>query len=156
MPTSSGSRARTTGLRSHGPVDEQPSAYAGPVQPNPSRVQQSGTPLSPTVPSRSSGHGPLPLPMTVLPVPALCVDTDATKTAPPQCDSSALQSAQELTLAEVVEDLARNLQICRMQTQEAHLIAQDSLAQAAGLRTEAQHLRSQLEDLESIVMRELI
>ena len=156
MPTSSGSRARTTGLRSHGPVDEQPSAYAGPVQPNPSRVQQSGTPLSPTVPSGSSGHGPLPLPMTVLPVPALCVDPDATKTAPPQCDSSALQSAQELTLAEVVEDLARNLQICRMQTQEAHLIAQDSLAQAAGLRTEVQHLRSQLEDLESIVMRELI
>ena len=94
--------------------------------------------------------------MTVLPVPSLCVDPDATKTAPPQCDSSALQSAQELTLAEVVEDLARNLQICRMQTQEAHLIAQDSLAQAAGLLTEVQHLRSKLEDLESIVMKELI
>jgi hypothetical protein len=83
MPTSSGSYARKTGLRSHEPVDEQPSAFAGPVQPIPSRLQQSGTPISPTVPSESSGHGPETLPITVLPVPALRVDHDATKTAPP-------------------------------------------------------------------------
>jgi hypothetical protein len=56
----------------------------------------------------------------------------------------------------VVEDLAHNLQLCRMQAQEAHLIAQDSLAQATALRTEVKHLRSQLADLESIVMREFI
>jgi hypothetical protein len=43
-----------------------------------------------------------------------------------------------------------------MQTQEAHVIAQDSLAQAVALRTEVKHLRSQLADLESIVMRELL
>jgi hypothetical protein len=43
-----------------------------------------------------------------------------------------------------------------MKTQEAHLIAQDSLAQETGLRTEVQHLLSQLSYLESIVMRELI
>jgi hypothetical protein len=67
-----------------------------------------------------------------------------------------LQGAPEISLPEVVEDLAHNLQLCRMQTQEAHLIAKDSLAQATGLRTEVQHLRLQLEDLESIVMRELI
>jgi hypothetical protein len=69
MPTSSGSYARTTGLRSHGPVDEQPSASAGPVQPIPSRMQQSGTHLPPTVPSGSSGSGPVPQSMTVLPFP---------------------------------------------------------------------------------------
>jgi hypothetical protein len=74
MPTSSGSYARTTGLRSHGPVEEQHSASAAPVQPIPSRVQQSGNPLIPTVPSGSSGHGPVPFPMTFLPVPALRVD----------------------------------------------------------------------------------
>jgi hypothetical protein len=56
----------------------------------------------------------------------------------------------------VVEDLAQNLQLCRLQTQEAHLAAQDSLSLATGLRTEVQHLRSQLADLESIVMRELV
>jgi hypothetical protein len=44
--------------------------------------------------------------MTVLPVPALRVATDATETAPPQADSPALQSAPEINLAEVVEDLA--------------------------------------------------
>jgi hypothetical protein len=91
--------------------------------------------------------------MTVLPVPALRVTPDATETTPPKGDSPALQSAPEITLAEVVEDLAHNLQLCRMQTQEAHLIAQDSLAQATALRTEFKHLRSQLADLESIVMR---
>jgi hypothetical protein len=156
MPTSSGSYARTTELRSHGPVDEQPFASAGPVQPIPSRVQQSGTPLTPTVPSGSSGHGPVPLPMTVLPVPALRVAPDATEKAPPQCDSPALQNAPEITLAEVVEDLAHNLQLSRLQTQEAHLDAQDLLSQATGLRTEVQHLRSQLADMESIFMRELV
>jgi hypothetical protein len=107
------------------------------------RVQQSGALISPTVPSESSGYGPEPLPMTVLPVPALRVDRDATKTAPPQGDSPALQSALEITLAEVVEDLAHNLQLCRLQTQEAHMAAQDSLALATGLRTDVQHLRSQ-------------
>jgi hypothetical protein len=94
--------------------------------------------------------------MTVLPVPALRVAYDATEITSPQGDSPALQSAPEITLAEVVEDMAHNLQLCRMQTQEAHLIAQDSLAQATALRTEVKHLRSQLADLESIVMRELI
>jgi hypothetical protein len=86
----------------------------------------------------------------------LRVAPDATEKAPPQCDSPALQNAPEITLAEVVEDLAHNLQRCRLQTQEAHLAAQDSLAQATGLRTEVQHLRSQLADLESIVMRKLV
>jgi hypothetical protein len=156
MPTSSGFHARTLGLRSHGPVDEQPSALAGPVQPIASRAQQSGTPLSPTVPSGSSGPGPVPQPMTVLPVTAVRVAPDATTTNPPQGDYPELHSAPEITLAEVVEDLAHNLQLCRMQSQEAHLIAQDSLAQATALRTEVKHLRSQLVDLESIVMRELI
>jgi hypothetical protein len=94
--------------------------------------------------------------MTVLPVPTLRVAPDATEKAPPQGDSPALQSAPEITLAEVVEDLAHKLQLCRLQTQEAHLAAQDSLALASGLRTEVQHLRSQLADLESIVMRELV
>jgi hypothetical protein len=113
MPTSSGSHARTTGLRSHGPVDEQPSAFAGPVQPIPSRVQQSGTPFPPTVPSGSSGQGPVPQQMTVLPVPALRVAPVATEKAPPQGDSPALQSAPEITLAELVEYLTHNLQLCR-------------------------------------------
>jgi hypothetical protein len=45
---------------------------------------------------------------------------------------------------------------CRLQTQEAHLAAKDSLALATCLRTEVQHLRSKLADLESIVMRELV
>jgi hypothetical protein len=94
--------------------------------------------------------------MTVLPVPALRVAPDATEKAPPQGDSLALQSAPENTLAEVVEDLAHNLQLCRLQTKEAHLAAQDSLALATGLRTEVQHLRSQLADLASIVVRELV
>jgi hypothetical protein len=94
--------------------------------------------------------------MTVLQVPVLRVAPDATETTPPQGDSRVLKSAPEITPAEVVEDLAHNLQLCRMQTQEAHLIAQDSLAQATALRTEVKHLRSQLADLESIVMRELI
>ena len=49
--------------------------------------------------------------MTVLPVPALCVDPNATEEAPSQCDSPALQSARALSLAEVVEDLAHNLQL---------------------------------------------
>jgi hypothetical protein len=40
--------------------------------------------------------------MTVLPVPTLCVGPDATEKAPPQGDSPALQSAPEITLAEVV------------------------------------------------------
>jgi hypothetical protein len=156
MPTSSGSYARKTGLRSHRQVDEQPSAFAGRFQPIPSRVQQSGTPTSPTVSSESSGHGPEPLPMTVLLAPALRVAPDATEKAPPQGDSPALQSAPEITLAEVVEDLAQNLHLCRLQTQEAHLAAKDSLALETGLRTEVQHLRSQLADLESIFMRELV
>jgi hypothetical protein len=56
----------------------------------------------------------------------------------------------------VVEDLAHNLQLCRLQSQEAHLAAQDSLALETGLRTEVQHLHSQLADLESIFMRELV
>jgi hypothetical protein len=94
--------------------------------------------------------------MTVLPAHALRVDHDATKTTPPQGDSPALQSAPEITPAEVVEDLAHNLQLCRMQSQEAHLLSQDSLAQATALLTEVKHLRSQLVDLESIVMRKLI
>jgi regulator of replication initiation timing len=94
--------------------------------------------------------------MTVLPVPVLRVAPDTTETTPPQGDSPALQSAPEITLAEVVEDLAHKLQLCRLQTQEARLIAQDSLAQATALRTEVKHLRSQLADLESIIMRELI
>jgi hypothetical protein len=94
--------------------------------------------------------------MTVLPVPTVRVAPDATKTTPPQGDSPALQSAAEITLAEMVEDLAHNLQLCRMQSQEAHLIAQDSLAQATALRTEVKHLRSHLTDLGSIVMREFI
>jgi hypothetical protein len=68
----------------------------------------------------------------------------------------AIQNVPEITPAEVVEDLAHNLQLCRLQTQEAHLAAQYSLALATGLRTEVQHLRSQLADLESIVMRELV
>jgi hypothetical protein len=85
--------------------------------------------------------------MTVLPVPVLRVAPDATETTPPQCDSPALQSAPEVTLEEVVEDLAHNIQLFRMQTQEAHLIAQDSLAQTTALRTEVKHLRSQLADL---------
>jgi hypothetical protein len=102
MPTSSGSHAQTLGLRSHGPVDEQPSVSAGPVQPIPSRVQQSSTTLSPTVPSGSSGPGPVPQPMTVLPVPALCGAPDATETNPPQGDSPALRSAPESYLEEVV------------------------------------------------------
>jgi hypothetical protein len=94
--------------------------------------------------------------MTVLPVAVLRVAPDSTEITPPQGDSPALQSAQEIILAEVVEDLAHNLQLCRMQTQEAHLIAQDSLAQKTALRTEFKHLRSQLADLESIFMRESI
>jgi hypothetical protein len=94
--------------------------------------------------------------MTVLPVPTLRVVPDATEKAPPQGDYPELQSAPEITLAEVVEDLAHNLHLCRLQTQEAYLAAQDSLALATGLRTEVQHLRSQLADLESIVMRELV
>jgi hypothetical protein len=94
--------------------------------------------------------------MTVLPVPTLRVAPDATEKAPLQVDSPVLQSAREITLAEVVEDLAHNLQLCRLQTQEAHLAAQDSLALASGLRTDVQHLRSQLADLESIVMRKLV
>jgi hypothetical protein len=85
--------------------------------------------------------------MTFLPVTALCVAPDATETTPTQCDYPALQSAPEITLAEVVDDLNHNLQLCRMQTQEAHLIAQYSLAQATALRTEVKHLRSQLADL---------
>jgi hypothetical protein len=93
--------------------------------------------------------------MTVLPVPTLRVAPDATEKAPLQGDYPALQSAPEITLAEVVEDMAHNLQLYRLQTQEAHLAAQDSLALETGLRTEVQHLRSQLTDLESIVMREL-
>jgi hypothetical protein len=52
--------------------------------------------------------------MTVLPIPAVRVAPDATKTTPPQGDSPALQSAPDITLAEVVEDLAHNLQLCRM------------------------------------------
>jgi hypothetical protein len=52
--------------------------------------------------------------------------------------------------------MAQNLQLCRLQTQEAHLAAQYSLALETGLGTEVQHLRSQLADLESIVMRELV
>jgi hypothetical protein len=156
MQTSSGSYARKTGLRSHGPVDEQPSAFAGPVQSILSRVQQYGNPTSPTVPSESSGYGPEPLPMTILPAPTLRVAPDATEKATPQGDSPTLQSAPEITLAELVEDLAHNLQLCRLQTQEAHLDAQDSLALATGLRTEVHHRRSQLADLESIVMRELV
>jgi hypothetical protein len=44
--------------------------------------------------------------MTVLPTSAQRVDHDATKTAPPQGDSPGLQSAPEITLAELVEDLA--------------------------------------------------
>jgi hypothetical protein len=44
--------------------------------------------------------------MTFLPVPALSVTPDATEKAPPQCESPALQDAQEITLAEVVEGLA--------------------------------------------------
>jgi hypothetical protein len=114
MPTSIGSYARKMGLRSHGPVDEQPSAFAGPVQPIPSRVQQSGNPTSPTVPSESSGYGPEPLPMTILPAPTLRVAPDATEKATPQGDSPALQSAPEITLAKLVEDLAHNLQLCRL------------------------------------------
>jgi hypothetical protein len=110
MPTSSGSYARKTGLRSHGPVDEQPSAFVGPVQPIPSRLQQSGDPTSPTVPSESSGFGPEPLPMTILPAPTLRGAPDATQKATPQGDHLALQSAPEITLAELVEDLAHNLQ----------------------------------------------
>jgi hypothetical protein len=94
--------------------------------------------------------------MTVLPVPTLRVAPDATEKATPQGDSPALQSAPEINLAEVVEDLAQNLQLCLLQTQEAHLAAQDSLAVATGLRTEVQHLRSQLADLESIFMRRLV
>jgi hypothetical protein len=156
MPNSSGSYARKTGLRSHGSVEEQPSAFAGPVQSIPSRVQQSGNHTSPTVPSESSGYGPEPLPMTILPAPTLRVAPDATQKSTPQGDSPALQSTPEITLAEFVEDLAHNLQLCRLQTQEAHLAAQDSLALSTGLRTEVQHLRSQLADLESIVMRELV
>jgi hypothetical protein len=74
--------------------------------------------------------------MTVLPVPALHAAPGATEKAPHQGDSPALQTAPEITLAEVVEDMAQNLQLCRLQTQEAHLDAQDSLAQATGLRTE--------------------
>jgi hypothetical protein len=85
--------------------------------------------------------------MTVLPAPVLRVAPDATETTPPQGDSPALQSAPEITLAEVVEYLAQNLQLFRMQTQEAHLIAQDSLAQETALRTDVKHLRSQLADL---------
>jgi hypothetical protein len=92
--------------------------------------------------------------MTILPAPTLRVAPDATHKTTPQGDSPALQSAPEITLAEVVKDLAHNLQLCRLQTQEAHLASQDSLALATGLRTEVQHLRSQLTDLESIVMRE--
>jgi hypothetical protein len=84
MPTSSGSYARKTGLRSHGPVEEQPSAFAGPVQSIPSRVQQSGNPTSPTVPSESSGYGPEPLPMTILPAPTLRVAPDATEKSLPR------------------------------------------------------------------------
>jgi hypothetical protein len=94
--------------------------------------------------------------MTILPAPTLRVAPDATVKAPPQGDSPALQSAPEITLAELVEDLAHNFQFCRLQTQKAHLAAQDSLALETGLRTEFQHLRSQLTDLESIVMRELV
>jgi DNA-binding IscR family transcriptional regulator len=91
--------------------------------------------------------------MTVLPVPAVRVAPDANKTTRPQGGSPALQSAPKITLAEVVEDLAHNLQLFRMQSKEAHLIAHDSLAQATALRTEVKHLRSQLADLESIFMR---
>jgi hypothetical protein len=117
MPTSSGSYARKAGLRSLGPVDKQPSAFAGPVQPIPSRAQQqSSAPISPALPSESSGHGPEPLQMTVLPAPTLRVDHDATKKAPFQDDSLALQSAPEITLAELVEDLSHNLQLCLLQT----------------------------------------
>jgi hypothetical protein len=94
--------------------------------------------------------------MTVLPVPTLRVAPDTTEKDLPQGDSPALQSAPEITLEEVVEDLAHNLQLYRLQTQEAHLAAQDSFALDTGLRTEVQHLRSQLADLESIVMRELV
>jgi hypothetical protein len=94
--------------------------------------------------------------MTVLPVPVLRIAPDATEKTPPQGGSPALQSAPEITPADVVEELAHNLQLCRLQTQETHLEAQDSLALATGLRTEVQHLRSQLADLESIVMRELV
>jgi hypothetical protein len=85
--------------------------------------------------------------MTVLPVPTLRVAPDATEKAPPQGDSPALKSAPEITLADAVEELAHKLQLCRLQTQEAHLAAQDSQALATGLRTEVQHLRSQLADL---------
>jgi hypothetical protein len=106
--------------------------------------------------SKSSGHGPELLAITVLPAPTLRVAPDATEKVPPQGDSPALQSAPEITLAEVVEDLAHNLQLCRLQTHEAHLAAQESLALATGLQTEVQHLRSRLADLESIVMRELV
>jgi hypothetical protein len=94
--------------------------------------------------------------MTVLPAPTLRVAPDATEKAPSQGDSPALQSAPEITLGEVVEDLAHKLQLCRLQTQEAHLAAQDSLALATGLSREVKHLRSQFADLESIVMRELV
>jgi hypothetical protein len=45
--------------------------------------------------------------MTVLPVPTLRVAPDATEKTPPQGDSQALQSVPEITLAEVVEDLAQ-------------------------------------------------
>jgi hypothetical protein len=62
----------------------------------------------------------------------------------------------EMTLEEVVEYLAHNLQLCRLKTLEAHLAAQDLLAKATGLRTEVQHLSSQLADMESIVIRELV
>jgi DNA-binding IscR family transcriptional regulator len=98
----------------------------------------------------------MPVLMTVLLVPVLRVAPDATETTPPQGDSAALQSAPEITLEEVVEDLDHKLQLCRMQTQEAHFIAQDSLVQATALRTEFKNLRSQLADLEAIVMTELI
>jgi hypothetical protein len=90
--------------------------------------------------------------MTVLPVPALRVAPGATETAPPQCDSQVLQNAPEITLAEVMEDLAQNLRLCLLQTREAHLASQDSLAQATGLRADVKHLRLQLTNLESIVM----
>jgi hypothetical protein len=79
--------------------------------------------------------------MTILPAPTLRVATDATEKATPQGDSPALQSDPEITLAELVEDLAHKLQLCRLQTQDAHLAAKDSLALATGLRTEVQHLR---------------
>jgi hypothetical protein len=49
--------------------------------------------------------------MTVLPAPTLRLAPDATEKAPPQGDSPALQSDPEITLAEVVEILAHNLQL---------------------------------------------